>query len=272
MTTLLAPAKVNLALVVGPLRPDGKHEIVTLYERLELADAIHLEPGPGLEVAGFRDDTLVSSALTALAHAARVPPRWHVTIEKHIPVAAGLGGGSSDAAAALRLANATLDEPVGDELLHDLAASVGADVPFFLTEGPQLGEADGTSLRPVSIPRDYHVVLVLPTGEAKRATKDAYGTFDERGGELGFGGRREALLAVVSEIERASDLTRLPRNDLAHSPLAATMEDLGAFRADVTGAGPTVYGLFQEQGAARAAADELAPLGRVWVTAPAWYG
>ena len=86
-----------------------------------------------------------------------------MTLEKRIPVAAGLGGGSSDAAAALSLANALLEEPLDGDALHGVAASVGADVPFFLTDGPQLGEGDGTTLSPLDLPRDYWALILLPT-------------------------------------------------------------------------------------------------------------
>jgi 4-diphosphocytidyl-2-C-methyl-D-erythritol kinase len=272
MTTLQAPAKINLALVVGPRRPDGKHELVTVYERLDLADTIRLEPGPGIDVSGFSGDTLVVGALELLARRAGVPARWAVAIDKHIPVAAGLGGGSSDAASALRLANETLDRPLDDTVLHDLAAGLGADVPFFLTGGPQLGEGDGTELSQLQLPRDYGVVLLLPGDVRKSSTKVVYDAFDDRRGEVGFAMRREALLAALDGVDVATDLASLPRNDLAQSPLVAELECLGAFRADVSGAGPTVYGLFRDDAAARAAASELGALGRVWVTAPAWYG
>ena len=107
-----APAKVNLALVVGPLRDDGKHELVTVYQRVGMSDRIDLTPAAQLRVDGFPGDTLVREALEALAVRAGVEPRWHATIEKRLPVAAGLGGGSSDAATALRLANDTLTEPL----------------------------------------------------------------------------------------------------------------------------------------------------------------
>ena len=112
MTRASATAKVNLALVVGPARADGKHEVVTVLQRLALADRVELTPGDGLTVEGFAEDTLVRAALTSLALEAGVRPRWRARISKHIPVASGLGGGSSDAATALLLANATLDEPL----------------------------------------------------------------------------------------------------------------------------------------------------------------
>src|SRR5204862_7501066 len=130
-----APAKINLGLIVGPLRDDGKHEVLTVYQRLGIADRIDVDPADRLTVDGFHQDTLVREALELLAEREGIEPRWRVRIEKRLPVAAGVGGGSSDAATALQLANTTLD----DVQLHELAAQIGADVPFFLREGPQLG-------------------------------------------------------------------------------------------------------------------------------------
>ena len=119
MSRAPAPAKINLALVVGPLRDDGKHEVLTVLQRIDLVDRIELEEAPELSVEGFAGDTLVRDALRELARSAGVEPRWRVRIEKQIPVAAGLGGGSSDAATALRLANETLPEPLpADELVR----------------------------------------------------------------------------------------------------------------------------------------------------------
>jgi 4-diphosphocytidyl-2-C-methyl-D-erythritol kinase len=266
-----ATAKLNLALVVGPLRPDGKHEVVTVYQRLALSDRIVVERAPTLSVDGFADDTLVRAALAAVADAAGVAPAFAATILKRVPVAAGLGGGSSDAATALRLANDLLDEPLPPERLHELAAEVGADVPFFLRDGPQLGTEDGTTLEPLDLPQDYWVVLVHPSGATKASTGAVYGAFDERGGEDGFAVRRAALQEALAGIRRPRDLAALPPNDLASSPLAPELRDLGAFRADVTGAGPTVYGLFLHGSAARSAEREMRSRGRTWVTAPAWY-
>ena len=134
MRRLAAHAKINLALVVGALGEDGKHEVVTVLQRISLADTVALSVGERLSVSGFADDTIVTEALQALAAVAGVEPRWEVEIEKSIPVAAGLGGGSSDAAAALLLANELLPKPLAPARLREVAATVGADVPFFLGE------------------------------------------------------------------------------------------------------------------------------------------
>ena len=267
-----APAKINLALVVGPLRKDGKHELLTVYQRVGLADRIDVDPAARTHVEGFAGDRLVRDALERLAVHAAVAHGWHARVEKRIPVAAGLGGGSSDAATALRLANATLDEPLVAEELRALAAKLGADVPFFLTQGPQLGESDGTALTPLDLPQDYWVVLMLPRGESKQSSGAVYAEFDQREGPKGYRTRRAALKRALREAKRARDLARLPTNDLASSPLAADLLAEGAFRADVTGAGPVVYGLFQHLEAARAARAAFKGRGRTWLTAPAWYG
>jgi len=263
MTKLHALAKINLALVVGPKRSDGKHEVATVLQAIDLSDRISLEPGATLEIAGFPEDTLVGDALRALAEAAGVEPGWSVAIEKRIPVAAGLGGGSSDAAAALRLANETLARPLETERLHEIAAGLGADVPFFLTGGTQLGSGDGSKLEPVDLPSEYSLLLLLPQDASKSSTADVYAAFT---GERGFEERLATLYAALE----ARDLAALPPNDLASSPLAEELAAAGAFRADVSGAGPALYGLFADRDQAAGARERFADRCATWLTAPAW--
>ena len=272
MTRAPATAKLNLALVVGRPRRDGKHEVTTVLQRLDLADRVGIRPSPTLRVVGFAQDTLVRGALELLAEAAGVAPRWEARLTKKIPVAAGLAGGSSDAGTALRLANATLEDPLADVHLRELAGVLGSDVPFFLTQGPQLAEEDGTTLTPLDLPQDYWVLLVRRDGLGKASTAAVYAAFDERDGGKGYRNRRAALKRALSEVERPRDLAFLPPNDLAGSPFADELLALGAFRAEVTGAGPVVYGLFQHLETARAARAALKGRGRIWLTLPAWYG
>ena len=265
--TTEAPAKLNLALVVGPRRSGGKHEVVSVMERLSLHDTLAVRHAPATRVTGF-DDTLVAAALDAVGDAAGGRQRFEARLEKRIPVAAGLGGASSDAAAALLLANDLLETPLEHGALHDLAAALGADVPFFLVDGAQLATGDGTTLAPVALPRDYVVLLALPDGVAKASTRGVYAAFDARHGEEGYPDRRAGLLAVLAELREPEDLARLPQNDLASSPLADALREAGAFRADVTGAGPVVYGLFATEPEAAQAASALAGRARTWVATP----
>jgi 4-diphosphocytidyl-2-C-methyl-D-erythritol kinase len=267
-----APAKINLALVVGPLRADGKHEVLTVLQRVDLADRVELVPAPGLEVRGFAADTLVRDALTGLAAAAGVEPGWRATITKRIPVAAGLAGGSSDAATALRLANGTIETPLPAQRVRALAAGLGADVPFFLEDGPQLGSGDGSDTARLDLPQDYWIVLVLAKDATKLSTARVYEAYDARDGADGWEERRDQLGSVLAGVRRPRDLAALPPNDLGSSPLAGELLRLGAFRADVSGAGPAVYGLFHHRRQAERARRALRPAAATWLTVPVWYG
>ncbi|MBA3734704.1 MAG: hypothetical protein H0W90_05835 [Actinobacteria bacterium] len=269
MKRAAAAAKINLALVVGPLREDGKHELVTVYQRVALSDRIAVERSAELRVTGFAGDTLVRRALELVVDGNGT--RFAARIQKRIPVAAGLGGGSSDAATALWLANELRDEPHTREKLESFACALGADVPYFLADGPQLGTGDGTHLSPLELPQDYWVLLVVPRNAEKSSTGAVYSGFDARNGAHGYDERRAALLQELERVRRPRDLAALPPNDLASSPLAAELQSLGAFRADVTGAGPVVYGLFLHGDRARAAQRQMSTHGRTWLTTPAWY-
>lgn len=268
MTSARAHAKLNLSLVVGPLRADGMHAVATVIQAIDFHDDVELEHAPEVAVVGFEDDTLVREALESIARRAGVAPEWRARIEKRIPVAAGLGGGSSDAAAALRLANGQLAKPLEPEVLHELAAGLGADVPSFLHEGAQLATGTGTELQPLDLPTEYAVLLVLADGTRKESTAAVYRSFDARRGFVGFDDRRRELLDALELVDEPVDLARLPRNDLASSDLAHELERLGAFRADVTGAGPAVYGLFEDEPAASRAASSLRRVGPTWLARP----
>ena len=115
------------------------------------------------------------------------------------------------------------------------------------------------------------MLLVVPRNVAKPSTEQVYAAFDARRGAAGYEERHAALLAALQHVNRPRDLAALPPNDLASSPLARQLVALGAFRADVTGAGPTLYGLFLHGRQARAAQKRISAEGRTWLTAPAWY-
>ena len=265
-----AYAKINLALVVGERRPDGLHEVASVLQRIDLADEVEVEPAPALEIEGFPNDTLARAALEGLAEAAGVEPAWRVRIEKRIPVAAGLGGGSADAGSALALANATLAKPLRRERLIEVAASVGSDVPFFLEPGPKLAEGTGERLTALPLPQDFRVVVAVARGARKGSTAEVYDRFDVLGGGPGFEARRRALADALWR----NDLAALPPNDLGPAAGLSSIVDLvataGAFRADVSGAGPAVYGLFRTHDEAASAAAGLRDGADVWATRPVW--
>ena len=274
MNRLPAAAKINLALLVGPPREDGLHEIATVMQRIDLCDAVEVTPAESLAVDGFREDTIVRTALERLASAAGAEPRWRAKIRKRIPLAAGLGGGSADAAAALVLANRLLDEPIPADRLAELAAGIGADVPFFLEPGPKLAEGAGERLTVLELPQDFWVVLALPRRAGKTSTADVYARFDATASAAGFEDRCSALADALASVRRPRDFAAFPPNDLAAAAgrpkLVDDLLDDGAFRADVSGAGPAVYGLFHHLADAKRAARGLRVSARTWVLAPVW--
>ena len=274
MKRLPAAAKINLALLVGPAREDGLHELVTVMQRIDICDAVEVAPAQGLAVDGFRKDTIVRAALERLAAAAGVEPHWRAKIRKRIPLAAGLGGGSADAAAALVLANPLLDEPLPAEQLAELASGIGADVPFFLEPGPKLAEGAGERLTALELPQDFWIVVALPRRASKTSTADIYARFDTTNGTAGFEERRVALAEALTAVRRPRDFAAFPPNDLAEAAgRPRIVDDLlggGAFRADVSGAGPAVYGLFHHLADAKRAARGLRVQSRTWVVAPVW--
>ena len=253
MTTISAPAKINLCLRVGERRPDGFHRIATLFAAIDLHDTLRLEPAGETVVEGFEQDTLIRRALDALGETR------HVTIEKRIPVAAGLGGGSSNAAAVLRALRGR--RPVAE--LYEIARSLGSDVPFFLSGlEPASGTGRGDLLQPLpDFPRDYGLVLVpSPDG---LSTADVYAACAPN---PIFAASRGDLIRQVHTVRSADDVASLVANDLQAAALSlrpALAESLSALRAAgalavaVSGSGPTLFGVFAGADAARDAGRRI---------------
>jgi 4-diphosphocytidyl-2-C-methyl-D-erythritol kinase len=263
-----APAKINLCLYVGPTRPDGRHELVSIFQPIGLADEVELEPA-GLGSAadrvicpGVQGENLAALALRRF----RDRTGWdgapvHLRIEKRIPIAAGMAGGSADAGAALRLVAraAGIDD---DALLRELGAELGADVAAQVRPRRYLATGAGERLTPLPPPAPYGV-LVLPS-RVELPTADVYGEFDRQGLA-----RDAAALAVkLREVSTAAgDLPdELIVNDLEPAARAlcpeidkalAAARGAGAEHALVCGSGPTVIGLFADLRGARGAAARL---------------
>lgn len=259
----LAPAKINLGLFVGPLRDrDGKHELVSVMQSISLADELTLmvAHGAGADqlvcpgVDGPPERNLAMRALAAFRRAAGWEPGpVRLVVDKRVPVAAGLGGGSADAAAALRLAMAA--SGLGDEdMLLELAAELGADVPAQVRPGRWLARGVGEGLRELPVPSAELGVLVLPDVH-ELSTAAVYGELDRRG-PLRSGADLEGLASALQEALAAGRPLPPPRllaNDLQAPALslcgsiADSLERarlLGADAAMVSGSGPTVLGLY----------------------------
>ena len=260
-----APAKLNLCLFVGPARDDGLHELVSVFEPLELADALEVTeaegPGDQVQVDGVEQPDLTARALAALRDAGWERPPLRIEVRKRVPVAAGLGGGSADAAAVLRLARGE----VGG--LRGIAAGLGADVPSQLDPRPCLVGGAGEVVEPLP-PLAAHAVVLVPF-EQGLGTAEVYAEADRIGSTRGeaelesFRRKlRDATVAGGFPVEGGENLV----NDLEPAALSLRPEigdaldalrEAGAQRALVTGSGPTAFGLFGQTDAAEGAAAAL---------------
>lgn len=270
----LAPGKTNLCLFLGPTRADGLHELVSLIEPLSLADELTLEPLPGgagvatavgagdggcaagadeVVCPGVEGPNLAGEALAAYRGASGWDgPPQRLTIRKRVPVAAGMGGGSGDAAAALRLAAHAAGRLDESELLELLAPRLGADVPSQLAPGLVLVGGAGERVEPAPS-RAPHGVLVLPSA-SRLSTPDVFREADRLGLQRSAKELDEQRAALVAALASGPELPEeLIVNDLeaAARSLCPTIDDAlaaardaGADQALVSGSGPTVVGLF----------------------------
>lgn len=261
-------AKVNLVLHVGRRRADGLHELASLFAAVELADELTAAPAdaPADRVIcpGVEGENLCQCALAAFRSAAGVDlPALELRIDKRIPVAAGLGGGSADAAAALRAANRLAGDALDPETLRAIAARVGADVPSQIDPRHALVAGAGELVEPVDLP-DMALVLIpqaqgLSTADVYRAA-DRLGTSRARVDHEQLRAIARAPLGrLAAAVENDLEPAALSLRPELRSPLAA-LRGAGALAAAVTGSGPTVFGVFRDEGAAsRAAASLRAP-------------
>jgi 4-diphosphocytidyl-2-C-methyl-D-erythritol kinase len=246
-----APAKVNLLLHVGPRRSDGLHELCSLFATIDLADEVTVEEAAADEVVceGVAGPNLALAAVERFrAEAAPDLPPLRVVIEKRIPVAAGLGGGSADAAAVLRAANELVGRPLATDRLRALGAGLGADVPSQIEPRHALVTGAGERVEPVELPP---MTLLLVPDEHGLSTADVYARADALGttrAELDTGRVRELAARPLYEFAAVLE------NDLEGAAVALRPEldarmdalrDAGALTARVTGSGPTVFGVFR---------------------------
>lgn len=268
---LLAPAKVNLGLsVVGRLE-NGYHELHTLFAALDLGDRLIVEARPtgiGLEVSGAElssgPDNLVYKAAQAYLEAAGWPGGVWVRLEKRLPLAAGLGGGSSDAAAVLRALSSLYPAPLD---LPALARKLGADVPFFLLGGMAEGRGVGERLGPVEAV-EAHLVLVNPGIAVSAAAAYRALRPEEWGGELDVKGILEALRSGHDPPYWNSLEAPVFRLEPAVAELKLHLKSVGLRGVLMSGSGSSVFGLAPDADEALFLARQLqARFPRFWVRA-----
>jgi 4-diphosphocytidyl-2-C-methyl-D-erythritol kinase len=261
----LARAKVNLGLEVVGRRPDGYHDLVTILHEVDLADELSFEEAAELTlvsepVLGNPEDNLVLRAAKLLGEAGGSQRGATVRLTKRIPVAAGLGGGSSDAAATLRGLNDLWRLGASLSDLHALASRLGSDVPFFLTGGTCLATARGDALQPLPDPDLALVLAVLPTDLADK-TRRLYAALrpeDWSDGER-VGAVAERIRSGESLAGRAfpSAFTRAARELFpAVADVFSAFHAVGAVPS-LCGAGPTVLSAHDSLSAARDVAARL---------------
>ena len=269
---ILAPAKVNLWLRVIRRRPDGFHEVDTLFQAVDLCDDVEVSCGPGagvgLSVEGAelgppRENLAYRAALAFLdavgpgAGGARI----QIRLRKRIPAGAGLGGGSSDAAAVLRCLSVLWGHPLSPPVLSEVGAALGSDVAFFLGSGPLTrGRGRGELLEPLPSLPQAHFVLVLPPVHV--ATGAAYGALARYRATHGD----DARVTLAAGTDTWDELGGAAVNDFelvvpgAHPSISASLEALrraGACPALLSGSGSACFGLFPGADRAREAADTL---------------
>lgn len=267
-------AKVNLFLRVVGRRPDGYHEIESIFHGVSLADDLEIRPtdteGVDVQMTVARgpadyvpklEDNLAYLAASALIERGVTATGVAIDIHKKIPIGAGLGGGSGNAAGVLIGLNELWGAALDSEDLNEVGASVGSDVPYCLFGGTMLATARGEHLTSLPSPNDMHFVLGI--SDVPLLTKDVYARWDDLGVESGYGSAPVALALGSGD---PAEVGPLLHNDLepAAFSLRPELEELkkvitgaGALGASLTGSGPTLFGLAADAAHARDIAAKI---------------
>ncbi len=255
-----AYAKINLGLYIVERRADGFHAIETVFHRINCWDAITFTPDPEITVESSSPDApdgasnICHKAAVLIRNQVRTDRGVRITIRKNIPVGAGLGGGSADAALVLRALPAFWGHSVGHEFLHSFAAQLGSDVPFFLSPGSAVGRGRGEILE--HFPLDIPWTILVCTPPIHVSTAWAYGVIRPRA----EGVPRDLKSAVAEGVRHPERLAGILRNDFEDAVFAeypairAVKEAMlsgGALYALMSGSGSSVFGLFHDERQAR---------------------
>ncbi len=269
---LTAPAKVNLSLNITGRRDDGYHLLDSIVVFTAFGDQIDLSPASGdsVRVSGpfaasltAAGDNICLRALSAFREAGGEAGPLAIHIDKQIPVGAGLGGGSSNAAAMLRHLNGASAHPLSEEQLAAVALSLGADVPVCLASTAQRMQGIGEILTPLEPPPRGHLVLARP--DAMLATGEVFRLWQQAvpaGAASDSGSRPDRIIAAGNDLEAAAT-TLVP----AIGTVLVSLRDCeGIIAAQMSGSGTACFGLFEDAGVAATAAQRLADSG-LWAVA-----
>lgn len=286
--TRRAYAKINLYLDILSRREDGFHDLLTVMHSLSLHDDVSVQIFPAseseisLRVYGARLPTneknlayrAADAFLTTIGQTARV----HINIRKKLPIAAGLAGGSSDAAATLRAMAELFGNPLSEERMLEIGASLGSDVPYCMVGGTQICRGRGERMEPIALASPLYAVVATARGErvsTPRAFADSDAYYHDFDGSVPHGadffGLCRALEAGTPEgsadcLYNAFEPVILPSCQGA-SDLITRMKELGAYAAHMSGSGPSVFGLFSTHEQASAAARAIGPLAHATISA-----
>ena len=267
-----AYAKINLVLNIGDLRPDGYHDIQTIMQSLELHDDVTVEQtgGTGITVTASVDtipageSNLAAKAVKAFAAKTGVPADGlSIHIEKRIPVAAGLGGGSSDAAATLRALNVLYETNLSVDELAEIGIEVGSDVAFCVHGGCAYVEGEGDMVVPTTpMPQ---CIIVIGKPDLAISTEKMYQRFDQaelpqradHTPEIMLGLRWENLKAVAESVGNAFEQVLMKNERNTVDMMKEVMNQFGTLGTAMTGSGPAVFGIFDNELYARVASETL---------------
>ena len=269
-----ACAKLNLAFEVLGQRADGYHEVKTVMQTIDLADKLVIEPWPSLQVECDLPElsgqsNLVWQAAAALARSRGVQPRARIRLGKRIPVAMGLGGGSSDAATALRMLNDLWETGASADEMAEIAAGIGSDVSFFLRGGTALAEGRGEVVSPLPPLPPFHLTLVFPDLAISGKTPMMYSRLTPAHYSDGGVSRRLVQLLMGGQFvaESIRGCVYNVFQDIAEweFPLLARMRqaalEAGGPELHLCGAGPAMFAIPSNEREHRAVAETLPPMG-----------
>ena len=284
-----APAKINLFLDVIRKREDGYHDLGTVFQTVDVGDTlefssrddgeIHLEYSNPQEYP-VESDLVYKAAVALRSHVGKLDLGADIFLDKVMPLGAGLGGGSADAAAALRALNRLWELRLPPAELERVGAKLGADVPFLVRGGTAFAEGIGERLsfmEPLDLPAGK--VLVIATPHDAVPTKDAYAGVPKSGPDrwenykascLGGKGARDAFILEPKSLFNAFEISVFPKH-----PLVAAMKEmflnLGAEVALMSGSGASVFGIFADRTSAQSAAESLQPYSRYLALTKFWH-